>query len=235
MPPDHEKPIIGIIAKSREEAGTLAEVVERSDGHPQVILAGDGLPPEEVLTEIEGLIICGQGDVAPSPGQNPLEAAADQGLGDELSLLKAALEVDLPVLCTGAGMHALNVAMGGTLTSDVPGHAFDEGGDETSSYHHIFITPGSKLAAVVGSGGFVRVNSRHHRGVREAQKSSSLMASAYSLEDGVIEALESPEHRWVLAVQFHPERRREIPPHFDRLFQALVATAKERVKARKSP
>jgi gamma-glutamyl-gamma-aminobutyrate hydrolase PuuD len=42
------------------------------------------------------------------------------------------------------------------------------------------------------------------------------------LDDGLIEALESPHHEWVLGVQFHPERRREIPPHFDKLFQNLV-------------
>jgi putative glutamine amidotransferase len=65
--------------------------------------------------------------------------------------------------------------------------------------------------------------------MREAQKSPLLMASAYSLEDGVIEALESPNHRWVIGVQFHPERRMELPPHFDRLFQSLVERAEERL------
>ena len=58
-----------------------------------------------------------------------------------------------------------------------------------------------------------------------------LMASAYALEDGVIEALESPGHRWIIGVQFQPERRMEIPPHFDRLFQSLVERADEYFKA----
>ena len=98
-------------------------------------------------------------------------------------------------------------------------------------YHHIYISPGSKLAAVVGSGGIVRVNSYHHQAVREAHKSPRLLASAYSLEDGLVEALESPVHRWVIAVQFHPERRMELPPHFDRLFQSLVERAEERLGA----
>ena len=109
---------------------------------------------------------------------------------------------------------------------DVHPADIDAQGDEVqSSYHRIFIAPGSKLAATVGSGGFVRVNSRHRRGVTEAQRSPSLMASAYSLEDGVIEALEVPHHRWVVGVQFQPERRGELPPHFDRLFEALVDKA----------
>ena len=77
-------------------------------------------------------------------------------------------------------------------------------------------------------GGFVRVNSRHTFGVREAQKAPGLLATAYSLEDGVIEALESPEHEWVIGVQFEPERRGELPPHFDRLFDRLVGRARGR-------
>jgi gamma-glutamyl-gamma-aminobutyrate hydrolase PuuD len=49
------------------------------------------------------------------------------------------------------------------------------------------------------------------------------------MEDGVIEALESPEHDWVLGVQFHPERRGELPPHFDKLFETLVRRAKSTI------
>jgi gamma-glutamyl-gamma-aminobutyrate hydrolase PuuD len=63
--------------------------------------------------------------------------------------------------------------------------------------------------------------------VAEANKSPKLMASAYSLEDGLIEGLESPLHRWVIGVQFHPELRGEMPPHFDRLFDGLVGRAKD--------
>ncbi len=73
------------------------------------------------------------------------------------------------------------------------------------------------------------MNSRHHQGLKEPQKSVDLMTSAWSLEDGVIEALESPVNDWVLGVQFHPERRGELPPHFDRLFETLVYKAKSTI------
>ena len=135
-------------------------------------------------------------------------------------------------------MQLLNVAFGGERSVPVDDHADGDGdkssdgdGDSASAYHHIYIAPGSRLAAVVGSGGFVRVNSRHTHGIREARKSEWLLASAYSLEDGVIEGLESSRHRWVIGVQFRPERRMEVPPHFDRLFQSLVERAEERMKA----
>ena len=149
----------------------------------------------------------------------------------ELGLVRAALDDDLPIYGIGRGMAVLNLAMGGGLIGRLDGHpsgARSDASDEPR-YHHIYISPGSKLAAVVGSGGFVRVNSLHRQGVREAQKSPRLLASAYSVDDGVIEALESPAHRWVIAVQFNPERRMEVPPHFDRLFQSLVERASERI------
>ena len=61
--------------------------------------------------------------------------------------------------------------------------------------------------------------------MKEAQKAPSLLASAYSLDDGLIEALESPAHSWVLAVQCHPEREEELPPHWGHLFDAIVERA----------
>ena len=199
-----EKPKIGIIAEGDENATLLARQVERSGGWAFPISPGAG-PAPDVISAIDGLLA---------------------GDGGEAPLVQAAFEAGVPVLCTGQGMHALNLAMGGSVAEDLSGHDIDAQGDEVqSSYHRIFIAPGSKLAATVGSGGFVRVNSRHRRGVTEAHRSPSLMASAYSLEDGVIEALEVPHHRWVVGVQFQPERRGEMPPHFDRLFEALVDRA----------
>ena len=118
-----------------------------------------------------------------------------------------------PCCASETGLHALNLAAGGGPARRIEGHSGSGGDPESESLHHrIFISPGSKLAAVVGSGGFVRVNSRHRTGLREADKARTLTASAYGLDDGVIEALESVDDRWTIGVQFHPERRGELPP-----------------------
>ena len=213
-----QKPVIGVTARSESHAQVYVDAIERSGGSPWVILPDHEETLEETLCRIGGLIVCGAGDTYPERDNI------------EMPLLKAALEKNIPVLGISKGMQTLNVVMGGKLTDNISGHdTVEQDRERVSSYHHIFISPGSKMAAVVGSGGFVRVNSRHRQGIREAQKSPLLMASAYSLEDGVIEALESPVHRWVIGVQFQPERRREIPPHFDRLFQSLVERAEEHV------
>ena len=145
----------------------------------------------------------------------------------DIQVLSKALDCDMPVLGVSRGMHLINVALGGGMEIGLTGHnSVISNGSESSSFHRIFISPGSKLAATVGSGGFVRVNSRHSEGIKESQKSRYLLSTAWSMEDGLIEAIESPNHNWVLGVQFIPYIRLEIPPHFDRLFDSLIRKAK---------
>ena len=222
-------PVIGITAGSEAGAEPFAELVRRSGGTPLLVLPDPEQSPEETLSHVGGLLVAGEEDIdsGPSSEELGLSDSWESSRGSvELALLEAALELDIPVLGVFRGMQLLNLALGGTLTGSVAGHGPSrKDGEEASSYHRIYIAPGSKLAAVVGSGGFVRVNSRHHLAIREAQKSPRLLASAYSLDDGVIEAVESPEHSWVIGVQFQPERRLEVPPHFDKLFQSLVRRA----------
>ena len=215
---DPNRPIIGISTTSNEKAQAYIEAIERSGGEPRLIMPINCLSDQNWPAGIEGLLLC--------DSQEPY-ADGDFQMSDrsqsQASLLKMALKSDMPTLCVGSGMHSLNLVLGGKASRDVIGHGTDKSDDNSnSSYHRIYISPGSKLAAIVGSGGFVRVNSRHQQGLMEAQKSPRLIASAYSLEDGVIEAMESPEHRFVVAVQFHPERLLETPPHFERLFLSLV-------------
>ena len=235
-----EKPLVAITAgKVDSHLQKYVDAVERSGGEPWVLTPDTGIEPSEVIHRAGALVLTGGEDIEPrrygeQPSDEidymPFDSPRDEM---ELSITRAALDDDLPIYGICRGMQLLNVAMGGSLVQHLDGHSGVELEDDEweASYHHIYISPGSKLAAVVGSGGFVRVNSLHHQGVREAQKSPYLLASAYSLDDGLIEALESPRHRWVIAVQFHPERRMEVPPHFDRLFQSLVERAAERLTA----
>ena len=182
--------------------------------------SADDAPSEVSLCLIDALVCCD-----------------DAGGSDSaIELLRAAIDDDMPVYALGEGMQLLNAAFRGKPAQAIAEHVdTGEDGNLTAAYHHIYIAPGSRLAAVVGSGGFVRVNSLHEKGLREAQKSPLLLASAYSLEDGVIEALESSRHRWVIGVQFRPERRMEVPPHFDRLFQSLLERAVERMNSAEIP
>ena len=219
-----------------DDVAKYADAVERNGGAAWALTSENPVSPDEFLRRADGLVLAGGEDISPSLYGETERADVDYMAIDpardalELSLTQAALAADMPIYGICRGMQMLNVAMGGRLAHHVQNHdVIGPEDDWKASYHRIYISPGSKLAAVVGSGGFVRVNSLHHQGVREAHKSPRLLASAYSLEDGVIEALESPSHRWVISVQFHPERRMEVPPHFERLFQSLAERAAERM------
>lgn len=218
-------PVIGLLVKPEESSGLYVDAVVRSGGVPRFIHPDNWEAQAKIFDQIDGLLIGGE------PDFDALWHRRAEGEGwirnsIELSFLKIATDRDLPVLGVCRGMQALNIALGGSITTDPlleKTHGKKIGGE--SALHRVYIAPGSKLAAIVGSGGIVRVNSRHRQCVTEQHKSSNLLASAYSLEDGVIEGLESPDHQWVIGVQFHPERRLEVPPHFERLFQSFVERA----------
>lgn len=226
-------PVIGVTASREAEARSYLEALAPWGAEPLLLLPDSAPPVGETLERIDGLLVTGGADI--HPAQYGVQPDPTAGLelnpgrdAMELPLLRAALERDLPVLGICRGLQALNVVTGGTLLQDIRSHKEERpGGQWASAYHRIWISPGSKLAAALGAGGLVRVNSRHHQGLREAQKSPKLLASAYSLEDGIVEGLESPHHRWAVAVQCHPENREQVPPHFQRLFQALVEEARQ--------
>ena len=231
------KPLVAVTTAAADaRLEPYIDALERAGAEPWPLSPDMGLTTDEVLSRAGALVLTDGEDVR-IPDYSGEERYNDARDEMELSLARAALDDDLPIYGIGRGMAVLNVAMGGSLVGRLEGHPPSPSADSSSKespYHHIYISPGSKLAAVVGSGGFVRVNSHHCQGVREAQKSPRLLASAYSLDDGLIEALESPAHSWVIAVQFNPELRMEVPPHFDRLFQSLVERASERTSLKMS-
>ena len=173
-----------------------------------------------------GLLLSGGPDVHPARYRQEPDPEARLKLCPELDELEFraldyALSADMPVLAICRGMQLLNVAFGGRLIQDLPGHRNDDPGDDDHASHQIYVAPGAKSAAIIGSAGFFRVNSYHHQGLREAHRAPRLMTSAYNVEDGLVEGLESPEHSWVIGLQCHPERKDEVPRLFANLFAGL--------------
>jgi gamma-glutamyl-gamma-aminobutyrate hydrolase PuuD len=204
-------PKIGITATEDYLISRLKSLAENYGGTPDIFPIKDDILDISHAGSIEGLICI-------SPPSNEV-----------LKLLSAVTDRDIPTLAIGPGVESLNMTFGGMPAVIVEGHGSKEHGDAVeTAKHRIYIAPGSKLASALGSGGFVMVNSHHKLGLHEAQKSSSLLASAYSLSDGVIEAVESPSHSWVVGVQFRPEIKLEVPPQFERLFGCLVDRASSR-------
>ncbi len=221
--------IVGITSSSAKNARRYVEVMESAGADVRVLMPDDhgDVPTEELMQGIGGLLLAGGPDIDPDIyGERPDPNAnleLNRPLDDlELRILEHAMDLDMPVLAICRGMQLLNVAFGGKLIQDLPDHKAEKiDGRWESAYHQIFIAPGAKAAAVIGMAGLFKVNSLHHQGLKEAQRAPRLMTTAYEVDDGLIEGLESPEHSWVIGLQCHPERQDEVPKLFANLFLGL--------------
>jgi len=231
--------IVAITSSSAKNARRYVSVMESAGADVRVLKPNDhgGAATEELMRDVGGLLLSGGPDIDPSLyGEEP-DRNANLGLRRplddlELRILQYALDRDMPVLAICRGMQLLNVAFGGKLIQDLPNHKAQKiNGDWESAYHQIYISPGAKAAAVIGMAGIFKVNSLHHQGLKEAQRAPRLMTTAYEVEDGLIEGLESPEHRWVIGLQCHPERQDEVPKLFGNLFLGLHERAEDYISA----
>lgn len=151
----------------------------------------------------------------------------------ELEYLEQALKRDIPVLAICRGHQILNVGFGGALLQHIDSgeHRADfRTPGYPSRWHDLEIAEDSRLAAALGATK-LEINSRHHQGVQAASLASGLRPVAFAADHGgeLIEGMESEQHRWVVGVQWHPERPEEHKPAFApvmrRLFEAFVAQA----------
>ena len=222
---------VAITSANSRSGRRYSQIMADLGAEVRLLTPADAGPAPQLLQGVGGLLLPGGPDIDPALYQAEPDPAADLELcrpldALELSLLDYALYRDLPVLAICRGMQLLNVAMGGQLIQDLPGHkATRADGCWQPERHLIYLAPGAKTAAIVGSAGFFRVNSLHHQGLREAQRSPHLLTSAYAVDDGLIEGLESPAHSWVIGLQCHPERQDEVPRSFANLFAAFYERA----------
>ncbi|MCH7606776.1 MAG: gamma-glutamyl-gamma-aminobutyrate hydrolase family protein [Chloroflexi bacterium] len=225
--------VIALTSADLRNAREYIQVLDPLGAEVRLLLPAEqgSVPTDQIMDGVGGLLLTGGPDVDPSHyGATP---DPDAGLHRcpplddlEFRLLDYALDQDMPVFAICRGMHVLNVAFGGKLIQDLPGHrTVEKDGNWESSTHQIYLSPGAKAAAIIGSSGFFKVNSQHHQGLREAQRAPRLMTTGYSVEDGLIEALESPEHSWVIGIQCHPERQDEVPRSFAKLFEGFSERA----------
>ncbi len=185
---------------------------------PQPVLPG---VVEALVGRLDGLLIPGGWDVDPALyGQEPHPATDAPHIARdawEQALIREALRQDIPLLCICRGAQLLNVTLGGTLHQHLPdvlGHEKHRPAPGVYGTHDARFEPGSRMAALMGED--VEINCYHHQGIADP----GTLTVTGRAEDGLPEAVEDPEHRFVLGVQWHPEVSRDR-----RLFGALVNAA----------
>jgi putative glutamine amidotransferase len=196
-------------------------------GAVAVLLAVDTRAPLALLDRIDGLMLIGGADLDPASYGAERDPATESTYPErdefELALLRAAIERSLPALCICRGMQVLNVAFGGTLEQDLVDG--DGGwphrkvvGSFDGNEHTVTLTAGSLAARAVGEHAHI-ARCHHHQAVREL--GDGLVITGRADSDGVTEAIELADGRWVLGVQWHPEADDK-----SRLFGALVQAAR---------
>ncbi len=189
------------------------------------------LTPEtpRTIDGLAGLLVTGGGaDIDPSLyGQEPHPET--DGPPDrerdlmELALTRAALEADLPLLAICRGMQLLNVVHGGDLNQHIPEATLHRvkppPGHRHEIVHTIRVEPGTRLAEILGATEHP-VNSRHHQAVAHVGQHLKISARA---PDGVIEAIERSNRRFVLGCQWHPEESIRTNPGDRRILEAFGA------------
>jgi len=145
----------------------------------------------------------------------------------ELAMIRQSLEDGKPILGICRGIQAMNVALGGTLFEDIASqrpdslkHDYYPDYPRDTLAHEVLIEPKS-LAGRILNAERLEVNSLHHQGIRTL--AAPFRATAYA-PDGLVEAIEIPEHPFALGVQWHPEWLQTQPP-MRALFRALVEAA----------
>ena len=239
------KPVIGISgdiivvsgAERHAVRDSYVSAILNAGGAPLIIPAlGDEAAARAVYSCLDGLLLTGGADLHPThygEGENGSEMESVEPRRDstEFWLTRWAIADDLPVLGICRGHQVLNVALGGSLYQDIPSQLTDSEVDHRGSTytddrslltHEVELAPGCKLGAIFGSAN-IQVNSLHHQGVKTVGQGLMVVGTS---PDGVAEALESYQNRWVASVQWHPEELWRSQEKTADLFRAFIEAAR---------
>ncbi len=186
-----------------------------------------------ILKRADGLVLTGGPDInprfynqEPRPGLGEVDHKLDLM---ELEAARAAAGIGLPTLGICRGIQILAAAFEGGLIQDIPIEtdntlSHDQKADKAVLAHKVRVEPGTLLHGILELDE-IWVNSTHHQAVAALPRGFRVAAQS---ADGLVEAIENPEHPFTLGVQWHPEGTfREDEPS-RKIFKALVAAAGQR-------
>lgn len=236
-----KKPIIAITTSTKRSdvgmqkaqlAQAYIDAVQEAGGIPVLIAAS--VPPEDaapLADSVDGLLLTGGGDVSPDvydglPCSNLL-FVDDPRDALELALAKKFYEIDKPLLGICRGQQVMNIALGGTLYTDIPSQYDTLIGHQNPGpnvartrreiVHEVSIVKGSMLWDIYQMDA-TGVNSFHHQAILKL--ADGLEETAHA-PDGILEGIVDPRKKFFLGVQWHPEWL-TYQPQTKALFSAFI-------------
>lgn len=170
-----------------------------------------------VLNEMDGLLLTGGNDIAeeflrqPVPDPSVLEKADLPRDKWEFAAAQNALDRGLPIFAICKGMQLLNVALGGTLRLDIPGHNLP-----AQKSHDVQPLRSAKAARHR----FPKVNSSHHQAIDRL--ADGCVVESWCETDDVIEQFRLEDRPFGIAVQYHPERGTLYAPLFADFLDRII-------------
>ena len=233
-------PIIGITCKEKEKITDYTAAIVEFGGQPRPFISLSRDPIPDDLSEIDGLLMPGGGDIDPCrynelryhvKGISKIKGVSKSRDTLEIQLCQMALEADIAIFGICRGIQVMNVVTGGSLHQDIHTQLTNclRHKDEkirTDIQHPIQLQPNSLLNQLTDES-TTKVNSAHHQAVKVIGEGFVVTAQS---EDGIIEAIENPSKRFVIGVQYHPERmlkEPELRAHGQKLFEAFINAASQ--------
>lgn len=223
----------------------IEAVVSRAGAVPLILAAlGDRIDFDAVLDRVDGVVCTGsRSNVHPS--LYGVEATEAMGPFDPdrdattLPLIRRAIARGIPLLCICRGLQELNVALGGSLISEVQEQEgrMDHRAPDTDLLearfvirHPVTVRAGGCLGRIVGDAP-INVNSLHRQAISHLAEGLVIEAIA---DDGVIEAVSVPAAPgFVLGVQWHPEYWAKSDRPSAQIFEAFGAAVAAYAGARR--
>jgi putative glutamine amidotransferase len=223
------KPLIGITTRAIDKEGRYAlaaryvACVNRAGGDA-VMVTPEGAESATLLQRLDGLILSGGGDISSDlyggASHGELYGIDRERDRAEIVAVKYAMQYRLSLLGICRGIQIMNVALGGTLIEHIPDAVGEKVlhrlPNDKECVHSVLLMDDCLTAQIFGHV-VIDVLSFHHQAIREV--APSLKAVAHS-QDGIIEAVEMPEHPFFIGVQWHPELSED--PLQKKLFDAFI-------------
>jgi len=233
-----KKPWIGIPTRYHEKSETIGQIRHYIDavlwagGLPLLIPSvGDPALIRQYMDHVQGILLPGSPtDIDPARyGAVPhpkLGRMYPERDATDFAILELVENRNLPLLGICFGVQSLNVYRGGSLLQDIPSQVLnavihDEDENKPPARHTVRIDENSLIGRLAGRPE-MEVNSYHHQSVQNPGRNLKPVAFA---TDGVIEAVEDTTGRFIVGVQWHPERGWKNDPLSQALFSSFIEQA----------
>lgn len=208
----------------------IYDSVRRAGGVPiELLPTGDTEELSAITSRLDGFVFSGGEDIHPRFYGEEMDGSRDPDTerdAFEMELFNKILDAGKPALGICRGAQLINVALGGTLYQDLSSVKPEWHGEHArydikdGRAHSVRLLDEGFLR---GAGETIGVNSMHHQAVKKLADGLEPLAET---RDGLIEAFRLKGHKFLAAVQWHPECLSKTDKHNAGLFSALVESSK---------